>query len=175
MMDLMVGQGDTGRSLTGAGVGLRLVATVARDLTHRAAHTNGDLTELVGNPAAREVCLPAIAESAGVARRLTRSVLRRHWAHPEEFTDDAELLVSELVGNAVQHAGAQVFGLRLLRRRGWVRIEVRDPSRSLPCLLPVGDLDVTGRGLFLVNRCAQRWGVDLHPGGKTTWCEMRVT
>lgn len=170
----MVGQGDTGWSQTETGGRLRLVATVASEVTHRAAYTEGDLTELVGNPAAREVCLPAIAESAGVARRLTRGILQRHWAHPEEFTDEAELLVSELVGNAVRHAGAQVFGLRLLRRRGWVRIEVRDPSRALPCLLPVDSLDLSGRGLFLVNHYAQRWGVDLHPGGKTTWCEMRA-
>ena len=56
---------------------------------------------------------------------------------PRRSTEDAVLLVSELVGNAVRHTGARVFGLRMLRRRGWIRIEVRDPSRGLPCLMPV--------------------------------------
>jgi anti-sigma regulatory factor (Ser/Thr protein kinase) len=85
------------------------------------------------------------------------------------------LLVSELVGNAVRHAGAPAFGLRLRRRRGWVRVEVRDPSRALPCHLPVEGMDVlSGRGLFLVDTLADRWGVDLLPQGKVTWFEMRV-
>jgi anti-sigma regulatory factor (Ser/Thr protein kinase) len=84
------------------------------------------------------------------------------------------LLVSELVGNAVRHTGARTFGLRMLRRRGWIRIEVQDPSRGLPCLMPVHELDISGRGLFLVDKLSDRWGVDLLPRGKTTWFEMRV-
>ena len=90
------------------------------------------------------------------------------------MTEDAVLLVSELVGNAVRHTGARVFGLRMLRRRGWIRIEVRDPSRGLPCLMPVQEMDISGRGLFLVDKLSDRWGVDLLPRGKTTWFEMRV-
>ena len=53
-------------------------------------------------------------------------------------------------------------------------MEVRDPSRALPCLLPVSETDVNGRGLLLVSKLADRWGVDLLPRGKTTWFEMRV-
>lgn len=84
------------------------------------------------------------------------------------------LLVSELVGNAVRHTGARIFGLRMVRRRGWIRVEVRDPSRGLPCLMPVHELDISGRGLCLVDKLSDRWGVDLLPRGKTTWFEMRV-
>jgi len=91
-----------------------------------------------------------------------------------QYADTVELLVSELVGNAVRHTGARTFGLRMQRRRGWIRIEVRDPSRALPCLLPVRDLDVSGRGLFLVDTLSDRWGVDLQPRGKTTWFELRI-
>jgi hypothetical protein len=40
--------------------------------------------------------------------------------------------------------------------------------------MPVRELDVSGRGLFLVDKLADRWGVDLLPRGKTTWFEMRV-
>ncbi len=40
--------------------------------------------------------------------------------------------------------------------------------------MPVQELDVSGRGLFLVDKLSDRWGVDLLPRGKTTWFEMRV-
>ncbi|MGC2998135.1 ATP-binding protein [Streptomyces sp. G35A] len=130
--------------------------------------------ELFGNPAEAEVPLPSRPESAATARRLTQVVVLRHWGLGGRTTEDAVLLVSELVGNAVRHTGARVFGLRLRRRRGWIRVEVRDPSRGLPCLMPVQDMDVSGRGLFLVDKLADRWGVDLLPRGKTTWFEMRV-
>ncbi|WP_437097150.1 ATP-binding protein [Streptomyces sp. enrichment culture] len=130
--------------------------------------------ELFGNPTEAEVPLPSRPESAATARRLTQVVILRQWGLGARITEDAVLLVSELVGNAVRHTGARVFGLRLRRRRGWIRVEVRDPSRGLPCLMPVQDMDVSGRGLFLVDKLADRWGVDLLPRGKTTWFEMRV-
>ncbi|MGW0369985.1 ATP-binding protein [Streptomyces coeruleorubidus] len=130
--------------------------------------------ELYGNPTVAEVPLPSRPESAATARRLTQVVVLRHWGLTPKTTEDAVLLVSELVGNAVRHTGARVFGLRLHRRRGWIRVEVRDPSRGLPCLMPVQELDISGRGLFLVDKLADRWGVDLLPRGKTTWFEMRV-
>ncbi|MFJ7901562.1 ATP-binding protein [Streptomyces sp. NPDC096198] len=130
--------------------------------------------ELYGNPAEAEVLLPSRPESAARARRLAQIVILRHWGLSPRMAEDTVLLVSELVGNAVQHTGARSFGLRMHRRRGWVRVEVRDPSRGLPCLLPVQDLDISGRGLFLVDRLADRWGVDLLPRGKTTWFEMRA-
>ena len=130
--------------------------------------------DLFGDPTEAEVPLPPLPESAATARRLAQVVLLRHWGLTPKLTEDAVLLVSELVGNAVRHTGARVFGLRMHRRRGRIRVEVRDPSRGLPCLMPVQDLDVSGRGLFLVDTLADRWGVDLLPLGKTTWFEMRA-
>jgi anti-sigma regulatory factor (Ser/Thr protein kinase) len=130
--------------------------------------------ELYGNPVDGDVRLPSRPESAACARRLAQIVLHRQWGLPPTITEDAILLVSELVGNAVRHTGARAFVLRMRRRRGWIRAEVRDPSRGLPCLMPVRELDVSGRGLFLVDKLADRWGVDLLPQGKTTWFEMKV-
>ncbi|MEU1303548.1 ATP-binding protein [Streptomyces shenzhenensis] len=130
--------------------------------------------DLFGNPAEAEVPLPSRPESAATARRLAQVVVLRQWGLTPKLTEDAVLLVSELVGNAVRHTGARVFGLRLRRRRGWIRVEIRDPSRGLPCLMPVQELDISGRGLFLVDTLSDRWGVDLLPRGKTTWFEMRV-
>jgi anti-sigma regulatory factor (Ser/Thr protein kinase) len=130
--------------------------------------------ELFGNPTDGEVRLPSRPESAATARRLAQCVVLRQWGLSPQTTEHAVLLVSELVGNAVRHTGARAFGLRMLRRRGWIRVEVRDPSRGLPCLMPVHELDTSGRGLFLVDKLSDRWGVDLLPRGKTTWFEMRV-
>lgn len=130
--------------------------------------------DLFGNPAAEEVRLPSRPESAGTARRLAEFIVVHDWGLGLQLAEHTVLLVSELVGNAVRHTGARTFGLRMLRRRGWIRVEVRDPSRGLPCLMPVGELDTSGRGLTLVDQLSQRWGVDLLPCGKTTWFEMRV-
>jgi anti-sigma regulatory factor (Ser/Thr protein kinase) len=130
--------------------------------------------ELFGNPTEAEVPLPSRPESAATARRLAQVVVLREWRLSPKMTEDAVLLVSELVGNAVRHTGARVFGLRMRRRRGWIRVEVRDPSRGLPCLMPVQEMDISGRGLFLVDKLSDWWGVDLLPRGKTTWFEMRV-
>ncbi|CAM5316476.1 non-specific serine/threonine protein kinase OS=Streptomyces alboniger OX=132473 GN=CP975_25015 PE=3 SV=1 [Streptomyces alboniger] len=129
--------------------------------------------ELFGNPTDAEVPLPSRPESAAIARRLAQVVVLRHWGLSPKLTEDV-FLVSELVGNAVRHTGARVFGLRMQRRRGWIRVEVRDPSRGLPCLMPVHEMDLSGRGLFLVDSL-DWWGVDLLPRGKTTWFEMRVS
>ncbi|MFF8368508.1 ATP-binding protein [Streptomyces lydicus] len=130
--------------------------------------------DLVVDPTLGEVRLPSRPQSAGIARRLTAAVLLRQWSLTPQLAEHAVLLVSELVGNAVRHTGARTFGLRMLRRRGWIRIEVRDPSRGLPCLMPVQEMDTSGRGLFLVDTLSDRWGVDLLPRGKTTWFEMRI-
>jgi anti-sigma regulatory factor (Ser/Thr protein kinase) len=135
--------------------------------------TDTDPMERWGNPAVGEVRLPSRPESAGTARRLTEAVVLRHWGMSPGFAEHAVLLVSELVGNAVRHTGARTFGLRMSRRRGRIRIEVRDPSRALPCLMPVRDMDTSGRGLFLIDQVADRWGVDLLPRGKCTWVELR--
>lgn len=130
------------------------------------------LPDLLSDLSVGEVHLTSRPESAAIARRLSLSVVRL-WALPQ-IADTVELLVSELVGNAVRHTGARTFGLRMQRRRGWIRVEVRDPSRALPCLLPVRETDTSGRGLFLVDKLSDRWGVDLQPRGKSTWFELRV-
>ncbi|WP_225448375.1 ATP-binding protein [Streptacidiphilus sp. P02-A3a] len=122
--------------------------------------------------ASDEVRLAAGPGSSSRARRLTMSALES-WGlggHGEV----AVQLVAELVANAVRHAGGRTFGLRLIRRQGCLRVEVRDPSRALPCLI-LGDVDDEGgRGLQLVNHLSQRWGADLMSHGKSVWFELRV-
>ncbi|ASY32686.1 MULTISPECIES: ATP-binding protein [unclassified Streptomyces] len=129
-----------------------------------------------GNPAESEIRVEATPESGGELRRLAALVVTEEWRLSPALAETTALLVSELLGNAVRHAGARSFGLRMTRRPGRIRVEFRDPSRALPCVMPSFGMAVTsGYGLALVERLSERWGVDLLPVGKKTWFELRVT
>ncbi|MFD9485808.1 SpoIIE family protein phosphatase [Streptomyces sp. NPDC059991] len=104
----------------------------------------------------------------GRARRLARRALHR-WGL-EELTDSVELLVSEVVTNAVRYAERPVT-LRLLKT-DVLRCEVGDDSPQLPRQRRARDTDEGGRGLFLVNRLARRWGATRLSGGKVVWFEL---
>ncbi|MFJ8693766.1 SpoIIE family protein phosphatase [Streptomyces roseolilacinus] len=102
------------------------------------------------------------------ARRLARRALAR-WGL-EELNDSVELLVSEVVTNAVRYASRPVT-LRLLRTET-LRCEVGDDSPQLPRQRRARDTDEDGRGLFLVNRLARRWGATRLSTGKVVWFEL---
>ncbi|WP_107400420.1 SpoIIE family protein phosphatase [Streptomyces africanus] len=104
----------------------------------------------------------------GRARRLTRRALSR-WGL-EELSDSVELLVSEVVTNAVRHASRPVT-LRLLRT-DVLRCEVGDDVPQLPRLRHARATDEGGRGLYLVNRLARRWGATRLSTGKVVWFEI---
>ncbi|KAA6219450.1 SpoIIE family protein phosphatase [Streptomyces filamentosus] len=104
----------------------------------------------------------------GRARRLARRALAR-W-DLEELTDSVELLISEVVTNAVRYAERPVT-LRLLRT-DVLRCEVGDDSPQLPRQRRARETDEGGRGLFLVNRLARRWGATRLSGGKVVWFEL---
>ncbi|MFC7919141.1 SpoIIE family protein phosphatase [Streptomyces cinereoruber] len=104
----------------------------------------------------------------GRARRLARRALAR-W-DLEDLTDSVELLISEVVTNAVRYAERPVT-LRLLRT-DVLRCEVGDDSPQLPRQRRARDTDEGGRGLFLVNRLARRWGATRLSGGKVVWFEL---
>ncbi|MER8072892.1 ATP-binding SpoIIE family protein phosphatase [Streptomyces sp. NPDC094034] len=104
----------------------------------------------------------------GRARRLARRALAR-W-DLEELSDSVELLISEVVTNAVRYAERPVT-LRLLRT-DVLRCEVGDDSPQLPRQRRARDTDEGGRGLFLVNRLARRWGATRLSTGKVVWFEI---
>ncbi|WP_181383356.1 SpoIIE family protein phosphatase [Streptomyces sp. NWU339] len=104
----------------------------------------------------------------GRARRLARKALSR-WGL-EELTDSVELLVSEVVTNAVRYASRPVT-LRLLRT-DVLRCEVGDDVPQLPRLRQARATDEGGRGLYLVNRLARRWGATRLSTGKVVWFEL---
>ena len=83
--------------------------------------------------------------------------------------DAIELVVSELVTNAVVHAESPVdLTIRGLGDR--TRVEVSDASTRLPALCPATAENC--RGMHIVAALATRWGVEVHDGGKTVWAEV---
>ncbi len=112
--------------------------------------------------------LPSELTSASRARSLIRRPLRR-WGLLE-LLPTAELLVSELVTNAVRYAQGKI-GLRLILEGGLV-CEVLDESAALPRLRHPDDSDERGRGLQVVSQLAQRWGARRAASGKVVWCEL---
>lgn len=114
--------------------------------------------------------LPPEPASASAARRFAEDVLRQ-W-HETELAEVVALLVSELVTNAVLHAGSPVQ-LAVRRRGPTVRIEVGDESPVIPGLRDYSDDATTGRGLGMLEMLAQSWGVEpATPAGKIVWFEL---
>jgi anti-sigma regulatory factor (Ser/Thr protein kinase) len=83
------------------------------------------------------------------------------------------LAVSELVTNAVEHAGTSI-DLRAGVGDGRLRVEVADGSGDLPHARTPDAGRLGGRGLHLVQQLADRWSVDTTPVGKTVWFERSL-
>ncbi|NUK09416.1 SpoIIE family protein phosphatase [Streptomyces lunaelactis] len=108
---------------------------------------------------------------AARARRLVRGQLRA-WGLAE-VTETAELLVSELVTNAVRHACGRRAELRLVRA-GSLLCEVADEDHTLPTLLDARPDGERGRGLRVVSSLAREWGTSRTSDGKTVWFELAL-
>lgn len=90
---------------------------------------------------------------------------------PDERVSDAEIVVSELVTNAIEHAATPVT-VRVTHNAAAVRVEVCDSSGILPAVRDLlGDSD-RGRGLHLVERLSDAWGVESSDSGKIVWFEV---
>lgn len=128
--------------------------------------------------------LPALPESVRTARRDVRRMLDTH--HETTDTgDDTELLVSELVTNAVTAIqGATPRGEQttpgptpdvtvvVARDEERLWLSVSDPVPLLPAPRTADIADEGGRGLALVQALSDRWGADRTPNGKTVWCAI---
>ncbi|MFI0449745.1 ATP-binding protein [Actinomadura sp. 6N118] len=119
-----------------------------------------------------ELNLPPAHASVPLARGFSRSITTG--CQIPDVRDDAEVLVSELVTNAVQHAAASgaTLCLRMLRVGTRLRIEVHDPSPVLPRSVHINLLEETGRGWFLVAIITERHGIEQTSAGKSVWCEV---
>ncbi|MER7598951.1 MULTISPECIES: SpoIIE family protein phosphatase [Streptomyces] len=117
-----------------------------------------------------------VGRSVAAARAFVRDTLQG-WGHPE-LVDDAVVLTSELVTNAVVHAGTAADVL-CLRSEDSVRVEVADryPEREIPVqsgrTIASPDRE-NGRGLLLCAALADRWGVDYSPTRKHVWFHLNL-
>ncbi|MET4921896.1 SpoIIE family protein phosphatase [Streptomyces sp. PSRA5] len=105
------------------------------------------------------------------ARRLVRGKLY-DWNLPQAV-ENAELMVSELVTNAVRHARIHHVGLRLVRNDALL-CEVTDDEPAPASLLGATADDEAGRGLRVVSRLARGWGSSSTAHGKTVWFEQAL-
>ncbi|MGW6643436.1 SpoIIE family protein phosphatase [Streptomyces iakyrus] len=111
---------------------------------------------------------PAVVADA--RRTATRQLAR--WGL-DELSFTTELVVSELVTNAMRYATGSIR-LRLIRERALV-CEVLDGGATAPHLRHPRTTDEGGRGLLLVSQLTQRWGTRFVPEGKIIWAEQSLT
>jgi anti-sigma regulatory factor (Ser/Thr protein kinase) len=127
---------------------------------------------MAGDAAAIRMRLDREPDSAGHARQAVEDCLRIDT--PTETMQNAVLLTSELVTNAMAHtvsAGELVAYYSQLGKR--LRIEVRDNSPVLPRMQDDSTERVGGVGLRLVNTLASDWGTTPTATGKTVWFELK--
>ncbi len=119
-----------------------------------------------------EVALAPDPDSAAHARHAVGEVSDH--LSPRRL-EDAQLLVSELVTNAIRHAGLDdddVIKLVVVAGDGALRIEVCDPGQGFEVTEPEPDpTRPSGWGLCLVRELADRWGVERHAGTRV-WFEL---
>jgi anti-sigma regulatory factor (Ser/Thr protein kinase) len=115
--------------------------------------------------------LPATLRSAAAARAVVRALLPAWGLTP--IVDDAELVVSELVSNAVEHApGSETYELEVAQRAGGIRISLVDGSSIKPVVAELAHDRPRGRGMRIVEALTDAWGSDDHHGGKRVWVDL---
>jgi anti-anti-sigma regulatory factor/anti-sigma regulatory factor (Ser/Thr protein kinase) len=121
--------------------------------------------------------LAPVVSAAGFARHVIDAACRS-W-RLGHLSAPATLVISELVSNAVKHAGTNLC-VDAAYQGGFLRLSVRDGSRCPPVspqskLRAVAPLSESGRGLFLVDVYATAWGSDPVGDGKSVWATLRAT
>ena len=116
--------------------------------------------------------IPHDPRAVGICRRALRDILTSH--HLPTLVEPAELLASELLGNAIRHTEGPA-ALKLRRSGTSFRLGAWDTDPAPPSAKP--DDDETGRGLRLVDAYADDWGWFQVNGprggqGKYAWCEL---
>jgi anti-sigma regulatory factor (Ser/Thr protein kinase) len=129
----------------------------------------GLVTPVLLSETERRFKFRGLPQAIGAARR----ALREWESHfePDNFYD-LSLCVSELVTSRVQHSGDGEIELTVWRGPGLVRAEVSDPREDVATALAESPLTTPGGwGTFIIDRVADRWGVDRSVGTRV-WCEI---
>ncbi len=93
-----------------------------------------------------------------------------------DSVDDVTLVASELIGNAIRHAGGDrdAWVVLWVVQDGGVTVSVEDPSHDLPVRRNPGPDATSGRGLAIVDTLSQDWGVEHTARGKRVWATVKV-
>ncbi len=106
----------------------------------------------------------------GRLRRIGAAMVAR-WGYPG-LVESAELLISELVTNALRYGADEAIAFKLVLVADAFVIEVDDGSPGRPQVRAAGPDDESGRGMLLVSAVADEWGVS--PDGTRTWCVLKI-
>jgi hypothetical protein len=123
----------------------------------------------VGGESARRLYPP---DPAILAPARSFAVDRLHTLGLSGLRDDVELLLTEVITNAIIHAGTE-FEVRVEASGAGIRVEVIDGNPTLPAAGTLTAAALSGRGLTLVQSISTRWGAHRNTGGgKTVWFEL---
>jgi anti-sigma regulatory factor (Ser/Thr protein kinase) len=123
-------------------------------------------------PLGADAQVPHRVDSIPAARSFLAKLLQG-WDVADPVIDDASLLATELMSNAVEH-GSGVVHLEIAAHDGLLRVGVHDGGVELPVLGEVTETDLAGRGIWIVQAIARDWGSDTsgEEPGKTVWFEL---
>jgi anti-sigma regulatory factor (Ser/Thr protein kinase) len=103
-------------------------------------------------------------------------VVLEDWQVPTPVVDDALLVISELVTNAVRHAGtASTLELELGQTGRQLRVALTDGSTAKPRARRAGTAAEDGRGMAILAALSDRWGIEPHQAGKRVWWEVDLS
>jgi anti-sigma regulatory factor (Ser/Thr protein kinase) len=116
------------------------------------------------------ITLPAGTMAVPTARHFTSDTLLS-WGLPERAREITELVVSELVGNAIEHGGGRAE-LVVSLLSDTVRVDVLDRDPRPPVVLSPEPVEDRHRGLLIVAALSTRWGTHRVGAGKSVWAEL---
>jgi anti-sigma regulatory factor (Ser/Thr protein kinase) len=139
-------------------------------MTQPSSRTANDRSAASGAGGRSAVVFDRHIENTSEARAWIAEFVDEH-AGSDALRDDAALVVSELVTNALRH-GAGTVVLRASFLDGSLNLAVTDSGDDLPHQLPIDAERIGGLGLHIVERVSGQWGVSPFPGGKTVWAVL---
>jgi anti-sigma regulatory factor (Ser/Thr protein kinase) len=122
-------------------------------------------------PSSSVATVPRAPESSARLRSLLWTTFAC-WECDSQRLDDAALVLSELVGNAVRHAEGDTVQVRLRRAHDVLRIAVQDGSTSRPAPRQASFEDENGRGMMIIEALSHRWGWEPLATGKVVWADV---
>lgn len=111
-------------------------------------------------------------EASAQARHFLEGFAHDHDGPADSCLEEGRLAVSELVSNAVQHAKTPLI-VQLSIAGDGLEVSVADENPETPSVKAPDSESIGGRGLMLIDRMSQCWGVLVRQSGKIVWCFLR--